>query len=240
MTGYGTACEALRFTKNHYSIGGTMLNTIIVIFAALLLAGLLYFEKTEDRKKMLPTKTVLSVLFIVAAWVQPHPVQTYSFFVVIGLICCLGGDVFLALPREKMFLFGLISFLIGHIFYVIAFISVANLNRLTWVGFILTLVVGMGIYRWLKPHLGSMKGPVICYIVVISIMLCGAWSILGMSRLAVSGRVVVFAGAVCFYVSDILVARDRFLKTEFFNRLVGLPLYYAGQFLIAFSIGVLA
>jgi uncharacterized membrane protein YhhN len=217
-----------------------MLNTLIIIFAVLLLAGLLYFEKTEDRKKMLPIKTVLSALFIVAALVQPHPVQTYAFFVVIGLICCLGGDVFLALPQEKMFLFGLISFLIGHIFYVIAFISVANLNRLTWVGFILTLVVGMGIYRWLKPHLGSMKGPVICYIVVISIMLCGAWSILGMSRLAVSGRMLVFAGALSFYISDILVARDRFLKTEFFNRLAGLPLYYAGQFLIAFSIGSLA
>jgi len=26
---------------------------------------------------------------------------------------------------------------------------------------------------------------------------------------------------------------------EFFNRLLGLPLYYAGQFLLAFSVGVL-
>ena len=98
-----------------------MLNTFIIIFAALLLAGLLYFEKTEDRKKMLPTKTVLSVLFIVAAWVQPPSVQLYAVLVIIGLICCLAGDVFLALPQEKMFLFGLVSFLIGHIFYVIAF-----------------------------------------------------------------------------------------------------------------------
>jgi uncharacterized membrane protein YhhN len=217
-----------------------MPNTLIIIFAALLLAGLLYFEKKEDRKKMLPTKSVLSLLFIVAAWLQPQTVQPYAAMVIIGLICCLAGDVFLALPQEKMFLFGLVSFLIGHIFYVIAFVFVSDLGVLTWIGSILTIIIGVVIYRWLKPHLGSMKVPVICYIVVISIMICGAWSMLGTSRFAVSGRVMVFAGATSFYISDILVARDRFLKNEFFNRLVGLPLYYAGQFLIAFSIGALA
>lgn len=47
------------------------------------------------------------------------------------------------------------------------------------------------------------------------------------------------AGAVAFYVSDVFVARDRFMKGGFVNRLVGLPLYYAGQFLIAFSLGFL-
>jgi hypothetical protein len=50
---------------------------------------------------------------------------------------------------------------------------------------------------------------------------------------------MVFAGAVAFYFSDVFVARDRFVKNEFINRLVGLPMYYAGQFLIAFSLGFL-
>ncbi len=45
--------------------------------------------------------------------------------------------------------------------------------------------------------------------------------------------------ALSFYVSDVFVARDRFLKEEFINRLVGLPMYYAGQFLLAFSVGLL-
>jgi hypothetical protein len=46
-----------------------------------------------------------------------------------------------------------------------------------------------------------------------------------------------FGGALGFYVSDIFVARQRFLKTDFVNRLIGLPLYYGGQFLLAFSTG---
>jgi hypothetical protein len=50
---------------------------------------------------------------------------------------------------------------------------------------------------------------------------------------------MAFLGAVSFYFSDVFVARDRFLKKEFLNRLTGLPMYYAGQFFLAFSVGLL-
>jgi hypothetical protein len=33
------------------------------------------------------------------------------------------------------------------------------------------------------------------------------------------------------------VARQRFVAPAFANRLYGLPLYYLGQFLLAFSVG---
>jgi hypothetical protein len=39
-------------------------------------------------------------------------------------------------------------------------------------------------------------------------------------------------------VSDIFVARQRFVTKAFVNRSAGLPLYYAGQFMIAFSTGL--
>jgi hypothetical protein len=42
--------------------------------------------------------------------------------------------------------------------------------------------------------------------------------------------------AVSFYFSNVFVARDRFLKPEFLNRLIGLPLYYFGQFLLPFQL----
>jgi hypothetical protein len=70
-------------------------------------------------------------------------------------------------------------------------------------------------------------------------MACGAWSVLGSYHLALTGRIMVFVGALSFYLSDIFVARYRFVKKEFMNRLIGLPLYYTGQFLLAFSVGLL-
>lgn len=210
---------------------------LIISLALILLAGLLYFEKIENRKGLLPTKTLLSLLFIITGLTQVNLWQPFSVMIILGLVFCLGGDVFLALPQDRMFLFGLISFLLGHICYVFGFFWIAQMGGLTVIGIITSLVIGLVIYRWLGPHLGNMQKPVMAYIVVISLMVVAAWSLLGTSGQSDAGRWLVFLGAISFYVSDIFVARDRFLKKAFVNRQWGLPLYYLGQFLIAFSIG---
>jgi len=138
-----------------------------------------------------------------------------------------------------MFLFGLIFFLIGHIFYIFGFFYVVQVSHWTGLGLLTVLAISVWIYFWLRPHLGSMNAPVILYIIIITIMFSGAWSILGDSNLAQPGRIMIFIGACSFYFSDIFVARDRFLRKEFLNRLIGLPMYYTGQFLLAFSVGLL-
>ena len=216
-----------------------MPNIVIIIAAAVLLAGLLYFEKNGNQKGKLPTKTILSGLFILTVLLQPHPFPEYFYILLIGLIFCLGGDVFLALPQERMFLFGLVSFLMGHVFYVIGFFYVADLNPWTWGGSAIGLAISGLVFFWLRPHLGSMLVPVIAYIIVITAMVTGAFTVLGDARLPSTRRLLVIFGAVSFYISDLFVARDRFFKTEFSNRLLGLPLYYAGQFLLAFSVGLI-
>lgn len=216
-----------------------MPNILIIVLAIILMAGLLNFGKKDNRRGLVPTKTTLSLLFILAVVIQPHPFPSFYHFLLVGLIFCLGGDVFLALPQKRMFLLGLISFLIGHLLYVIAFFSAAEIGQWTWIGTLVAMVISGWVYLWLRPHLGAMNGPVLLYIIVITAMLSGAWSILGDSSLTLTGRVMIFGGAVLFYFSDIFVARDRFLKNSFLNRLVGLPMYYAGQFLLAFSVGVL-
>ena len=214
-----------------------MTNSMIVFSGVLLLAGLLFFEQKEQLKGLLPVKTLLSALFVFCAVVQRHPDGIYYLLVLAGLSFCLAGDILLALPRDRTFLLGLVAFLVGHVFYVAAFFHLAEPSRWTLIGAIFSIAVSAGIYVWLRPHLGSMHAPVVFYITVISCMLCGAWSVLGTASLPPGARAQVFAGAVCFYVSDIFVARDRFLKNAFINRLLGLPLYYAGQFMIAFSVG---
>ena len=217
-----------------------MLNTVIIIAAVGLLTGFLFFEKNGNQKGKLPTKTVLSGLFILTAVCQPHPLPEYFFILLVGLIFCLGGDVFLAFPQQRMFLFGLVSFLLGHVCYVIGFFYVAKLNSWTWGGGAIGLAVSGLVFFWLRPHLGTMLMPVIAYIVVITVMVIGAFTALGDAGLPWTGRVLVIFGAISFYTSDIFVARDRFLKTEFTNRLLGLSLYYAAQFFLAFSVAFIA
>jgi uncharacterized membrane protein YhhN len=216
-----------------------MVNILILVTAAILLPGLLYYEKKENIRGRLPTKTLLSCLFVVAILVQPHLIKRYYQFLLAGLICCMVGDVCLAFPREKMFLSGLISFLLGHVFYLFGFFHVSNPGVWSWPGSIIILFISIGIYLRLKSHLGSMRIPVLLYIAVITAMVSGAWSVFTDSGLLLAGRIMVMTGALLFYISDVFVARDRFLKKEFLNKLIGLPLYFAGQFILAFSVGVL-
>ena len=216
------------------------MNILIVVLAAGLLAGLLYCEKKEAQKVKLAVKTLLSSLFIFAAVLQFHPIPPYFRFMLIGMIFCLGGDVFLALPGKKMFLGGLVSFLLGHVFYTAAFFRTAGFNHWTVTGLAISVLAGAVVFLWLRPHLGSMKVPVVFYILVITAMVVGAWSMVGAGGLKATGRIAAFVGAMAFYVSDIFVARQRFLKAEFANRLIGLSLYYGGQFLLALSTGWLS
>jgi uncharacterized membrane protein YhhN len=217
-----------------------MLHIAIIVVAGALLSWLLHYECREGPRGLLvPVKTALSTLFVITVLIQPHPMTAYFRFILTGLLFCLAGDVFLALPQDRMFRLGLASFLVGHIFYSVAFFTTAQLSAWTWCGTLIAVILSAGIYLWLKPRLGTMNTPVLAYIVVITIMVSGAWSLLGDALLAWAGRIMVFAGACCFYISDIFVARDRFVKKEALNRLIGLPLYYGGQFLLAFSVGQL-
>jgi uncharacterized membrane protein YhhN len=213
---------------------------IIAVIAVFLLACLLFFEKKESTKGRMIVKPLLSLLFIIAALLQTHLNMTYFYVVFAGLVLCLIGDICLIFFfNKKIFTAGLGVFLAGHIMYTIAFITCGTSSAFLWVTIFACLALSTGVFCWLKPDLGVMIGPVVAYIVIISAMTIGASALMSNPILDVTGRTLVYAGALLFYVSDIFVARHRFVKKEFINRFIGLPLYYAAQFMIAFSTGLI-
>jgi uncharacterized membrane protein YhhN len=214
-------------------------NVIIIILGIILLSRVLYYEKKKDRIPLLITKSGLSLLFVITALLQPHPVPAYYHYLLIGLIFCLMGDVCLALPQKKAFMGGLVAFLVGHVFYIISFLSLTSIFHWISAGVLIIFVMSALIFFWLRPHLGSMLIPVLLYILVITVMASGSWAVFWKSSFPISGRTLILVGSLCFYFSDLFVARNKFVKEEFRNRLLGLPLYYAGQFLLAFSTGLL-
>lgn len=142
-----------------------------------------------------------------------------------GLVLSWLGDALLLSARRPAFLGGLVAFLLAHLAYAVAFAGVATPSP--WVA-AAVLAVTAGVLAWLWPHLGALRGPVVAYCAVISAML---WLALGVARPEVR------LGAALFYLSDLFVARDRFVHPAAVNRVVGLPLYYAGQLLLALAIG---
>lgn len=135
-----------------------------------------------------------------------------------------------------MFMAGLLSFLLGQVSYVAAFFSYIRIGIVTWFALFIFSAVGTGVYRWLKPNLGTMKIPVASYILIITAMVVCAVSLFTNGDLLPTGRYLVLIGAMSFYLSDIFVARNQFVMDAYVNRLIGLPLYYIGQFQLALSI----
>lgn len=164
-------------------------------------------------------------------------------WIIAGL--CLGalGDVALMFDGKRGFLGGLAAFLFGHVAYVVAFAQLIAVGH--WTGGAMTVVViavvaaAALVLRWLWPHLASLRGPVLAYIAVISAMLIGglAQSLRGdAATLDATARGLLTAGATLFYLSDLAVAREKFVARDPRNRTLGLPVYYAAQLLFAWSI----
>ena len=150
---------------------------------------------------------------------------SFAHLVLAGLLLSAAGDALLLSDRRPAFLAGIGAFLLAHVAYAAAFAPRARVSAP--LAAVLALVA-LAVVRWLWPHLGTFRVPVVVYAIAITVMLLLA---LGVES------PLVRAGGALFYLSDLTVARDRFVRKQFANRLVGLPLYYAGQVLIALSVG---
>jgi len=200
------------------------------LLCAVAVAGLLWAEWRRSRTGLWLTKPVASLAFIWAALAMGALETTYGQLVLLGLVLCLLGDLWLIpLGRPAIFKAGVFAFLAGHVAYSAAFLT-RPLDPLGLaVAAVLLAVVLLGVLRWLAPSLPpDMVGPVRIYMLVIGVM-----SALACGVSAAGGPWAVAVGALAFTASDISVARDRFVRHEFLNRAWGLPLYYGAQLLIA-------
>ncbi len=156
----------------------------------------------------------------------------YGTWIFFGLMLGAAGDVLLLGASQTAFLSGLVAFLMGHVLYVIAFLTLGLDAGASFIAGSVALVAAAIVFVWLRRHLpAAMIGPVVGYIVVISAMVVTA-----IAAVAAGAGALILVGASLFYLSDLAVARDRFVSPGFLNRVWGLPLYYAGQLLIAWSV----
>lgn len=141
----------------------------------------------------------------------------------------------LLIPKgaRRAFAAGLVAFLLGHLAFAVAF-AVRGLSGVWLAGGVLaTAAVAVPIARWLLPHVpDALRLPVRAYVLVISLMVATAAGAFG-----ATGDAALLAGAVAFFGSDLAVARERFVEKGLANKLWGLPLYYAGQLLLAWTAG---
>lgn len=149
-----------------------------------------------------------------------------------GLVLSVCGDLFLIGQEQRAFLLGLVSFLLAHIAYTTAFISYGQGRRWVLAAAVPAVVIAVLVLRWLTPAVApELITPVRVYTAAITVMLVTAFGARG-----AGASMLLVAGALMFFVSDLSVAMQRLLNTEFPTIVWGLPLYYAGQTCLALGV----
>jgi uncharacterized membrane protein YhhN len=178
--------------------------------------------------KLLTMGLILS-LFITLGY---HRFDLYFTAILCGLLFSLLGDVFLIFPG-KHFIKGLAAFLTAHLFYIAAFSSGKPLTATWWIPLLL-FVYGSIFFLVLRPDLNKMALPVGAYIVVILVMTWQAWE----RWMWIQNRTALCAavGSTLFFVSDSLLAFNRFKRSFRMADALILSTYFTAQWLIALSV----
>jgi uncharacterized membrane protein YhhN len=167
----------------------------------------------------------------------------FTKYIFIGIIFSIAGDTFLLFVNQNpnFFLLGLGSFLITHIFYILAFNKFPNLNLTKgivsdkkWV-FILVIIYLISFLTYLWNDLPSaFKIAVTIYGCVISLMLISAVNLSWRVSPYLSKYIII--GAILFVFSDSVIALDKFKPTIIPSNIMGfiiMTTYIIGQYLIA-------
>jgi uncharacterized membrane protein YhhN len=179
----------------------------------------------------IPSKLLASTAFLATAVVAGAFNSRYGKLVFVGLVLSWLGDTFLLGTTDRMFLFGLASFLLAHLAYVIAFATRGINIKWALATFIPITLVSLAAMIWLSPWISAeMLIPVRVYSFVISLMVIAAFGAKGNGA-----TTLIPLGALLFYCSDLSVAVNQFMQPAFPHYVWGLPFYYTGQIMLALS-----
>jgi uncharacterized membrane protein YhhN len=178
------------------------------------------------------TKLVASSAFVLLAVSVGALASRYGSIILAGLVLSWFGDAFLIGTARPWFLLGLSSFLLAHVAYTTAFVGCGIARRWTLAAALPVLAIAAGVLVWLHPFVPEqLMWPVRFYTAVISLMVITAFGALG-----AGATPLIAAGACLFFMSDLSVAALRFTGTSVPTYVLGLPLYYAAQICLAYSI----
>lgn len=195
---------------------------LFTLFISFAFYYVFWFDTIQDSFKM-PFKLIPMLLLIVLALQSPS--TRYKWLIVTGLVFCMIGDYTL-----QWFIIGLSSFLVGHIFYIIAFRS--SISPAPKLAKILLVIYGLSMAIWLAGTLLTrseiLVAIAICaYIVIISTM---GWTALH------TKEPFAIIGALLFITSDSILAINRFITAVPFEHELIMLTYYTAQLFLMLSI----
>ena len=184
----------------------------IILFIVILLADLFAVYTSNETLRYI-TKPLLMPLLIASFIFQTKDLaSSLKKWIVLALVFSWAGDVLLMFESKNsnFFIFGLVAFLIAHVFYILFYENVIRKegsNKNYW-WFLPVIIYYIALIYILSPNLGDMKLPVRIYGIVISYMLIQALQTAMIKNAVAAGLMI--AGSVLFITSDSLLAINKF------------------------------
>ena len=190
--------------------------------------GVMLWARTAGFENLtMPATIAASFGFVAAGFSQGLPRSSAGIAGICGLLCCAAGDIL----GPGNFLLGAAAFLLAHICFI-TFNVRRGLSRSHILLPSIILAVAMGIVVGImEPHVGNVGELwfVLLYWLVLSVMVATAWAVR-------PADCYLRYGAIIFYLSDIFVARWRYLDSSPINGFFCYPLYYTACLLIGLGI----
>ncbi|HEY4378392.1 MAG TPA: lysoplasmalogenase, partial [Acidimicrobiales bacterium] len=204
-----------------------MTTTAAVLLAAagvLALVDWIGVLRHDRRLRVVGKPGTLALLVAVAVALHPQHSSVRT-WIVIGLVCSLAGDIFLLLPdEERWFIAGLGSFFVGHVAYVVGLQLDRRSVALVGVGLVVVAVciatIGRRVVAAVRVEHPELTGPVVAYLLVISLMVLSAFG---------TRNPWAIAGAATFYASDAILSWNRFVEERRWGEIGVMVTYHLAQ-----------
>ena len=153
----------------------------------------------------------------------------------VGILISMVGDILLMISLDRMFIFGLIAFLLAHLAYLVGFQN--ELMEVSALSVVLAVILTISAVRVMRRIVSAIrtKGqtrlviPVTVYSTVITVMLYAAMTTLSNPAWTANASLLVGAGAFLFYLSDVILAWNKFVSPIKNGRIINIGLYHLGQ-----------
>lgn len=206
-----------------------MLFTLLAGCVLLSAVGYLYVIWKNQRGLKYLLKPLTMVFIILIALL--HAQDAFGLWILIGLLFSVLGDIFLMLPKDR-FIQGLISFFFAHVSYILAFFTVGAHQEVSLPSTIFLIALAIGFYLLIATGVRRSGGKVMLVAVFFYITVITTMTLLGLA----SGSPVLMAAVLFFYISDAILALNRFLYSFASSDYLIMTTYYSAQFLFAYSL----
>jgi uncharacterized membrane protein YhhN len=206
--------------------------TIFGIYALVVMLELLFIYFDQAQLRWFTKPLLMPLLMIGFYTASAKRSGTLFYLILVALFLSWAGDVLLQM--KEMFIPGLVSFLLAHVFYIVYFIKTGNgkkglLQLQPLIG--IPVLVYILIFLWqLYPFLDALKIPVTVYGITIGTMLLMA--INTRRKLSNDASALFFIGALLFVISDSLLAVNLFAMNHLVLSLCVMLTYASAQYLI--------